>query len=129
AARAPRVARKEPGRRVREQKRTAPVREPPPAADRRREEPPVREPRPPAADRRREAPAVRPAEGVRADQGDGGAQAEAVSGRLAARLAALRSERGWSLQDLAQRSGVSRSNLSRIERGEISPTADVLVRL
>jgi transcriptional regulator with XRE-family HTH domain len=52
-----------------------------------------------------------------------------VGERLAARLAALRAERGWSLQDLAQRTNVSRSNLPRIERGEISPTAEVLVRL
>jgi len=129
AVRPPRIARKEPGRRVREQKRTAAVREPGrPAAKRRRET--DREPRPmpePA-----EPPAVRPAEPeqrAQADQGDGGGQAEAVSERLAARLAALRSERGWSLQDLARRTGVSRSNLSRIERGEISPTADALVRL
>ncbi|NYI93544.1 transcriptional regulator with XRE-family HTH domain [Amycolatopsis endophytica] len=49
--------------------------------------------------------------------------------RLAARLAELRAERGWSLDDLADRSGVSRSTLSRVERGEISPTASLLGRL
>jgi transcriptional regulator with XRE-family HTH domain len=53
----------------------------------------------------------------------------AVGERLASRLASLRAERGWSLQDLAHRSGISRSNLSRIERGEISPTAEALVKL
>jgi transcriptional regulator with XRE-family HTH domain len=49
--------------------------------------------------------------------------------RLAARLAELRAQRGWSLDDLADRSGVSRSTLSRLERGEVSPTASLLGRL
>jgi transcriptional regulator with XRE-family HTH domain len=49
--------------------------------------------------------------------------------RLAARLAALRQEHGWSLDALADRSGISRATLSRIERGETSPTAALLGRL
>lgn len=49
--------------------------------------------------------------------------------RLARRLAELRRGRGWSLEDLAQASGVSRATLSRLERGEVSPTAAVLGRL
>ncbi|MFE1797168.1 helix-turn-helix domain-containing protein [Streptomyces sp. NPDC059517] len=49
--------------------------------------------------------------------------------RLGARLAELRAERGWSLGELAERSGVSRSTLSRAERAEISPTASLLNRL
>ena len=48
---------------------------------------------------------------------------------MAARLAELRLGRGWSLEDLAQRTGVSRSTLSRLERGEISPTAALLGKL
>ncbi|MDO0938283.1 XRE family transcriptional regulator [Streptomyces sp. DG2A-72] len=52
-----------------------------------------------------------------------------VDARLGARLAELRSERGWSLGELAERSGVSRSTLSRAERAEISPTASLLNRL
>ncbi|MFF1692276.1 helix-turn-helix domain-containing protein [Streptomyces sp. NPDC058257] len=52
-----------------------------------------------------------------------------VDERLAARLAELRAERGLSLGDLADRSGVSRSTLSRAERAEISPTASLLNRL
>jgi transcriptional regulator with XRE-family HTH domain len=49
--------------------------------------------------------------------------------RLAARLASLRAERGWSLDTLAERSGISRTTLSRLERGETSPTASLLGRL
>ncbi|MBG0815459.1 helix-turn-helix transcriptional regulator [Planomonospora sp. ID82291] len=52
-----------------------------------------------------------------------------MEARLAARLAGLRTERGWSLEELAGRTGVSRSTLSRLERGEISPTAALLGRL
>ncbi|MFD8079816.1 helix-turn-helix domain-containing protein [Streptomyces sp. NPDC059718] len=52
-----------------------------------------------------------------------------VDARLAARLAELRDERGWSLDDLSTRTGVSRSTLSRLERAEISPTAALLGRL
>ncbi|WP_405920550.1 helix-turn-helix domain-containing protein [Streptomyces longwoodensis] len=59
----------------------------------------------------------------------GGPEPDAVDARLAARLAELRAERGWTLGELAEHSGVSRSTLSRAERGEISPTAALLNRL
>jgi transcriptional regulator with XRE-family HTH domain len=49
--------------------------------------------------------------------------------RIAQRLKALRAERGWSLDDLASRSEVSRATLSRLENAEVSPTASVLGRL
>jgi len=49
--------------------------------------------------------------------------------RIAARLKALRAERGWSLDELARRSGVSRATLSRLENAEVSATAAVLGRL
>ncbi|MFB7090442.1 helix-turn-helix domain-containing protein [Streptomyces sp. NPDC056296] len=52
-----------------------------------------------------------------------------VDARLAARLAELRAEHNWSLGELAERTGVSRSTLSRAERAEISPTAALLNRL
>ncbi|MFE1836237.1 helix-turn-helix domain-containing protein [Streptomyces sviceus] len=52
-----------------------------------------------------------------------------VDTRLGVRLAELRAERGWSLGELAERSGVSKSTLSRAERAEISPTASLLNRL
>ena len=49
--------------------------------------------------------------------------------RLAARLRAERDMRGWSLTDLATRSGVSRAMISKVERAEASPTAALLGRL
>jgi transcriptional regulator with XRE-family HTH domain len=49
--------------------------------------------------------------------------------KLAQRLKALRSERGWSLDDLAARAEVSRATLSRLEKAEVSPTANVLGKL
>lgn len=49
--------------------------------------------------------------------------------RLAARLSALRAARGWTLDQLAGASGVSRAALSRLENAEVSPSADVLHRL
>jgi transcriptional regulator with XRE-family HTH domain len=55
--------------------------------------------------------------------------ADALEARLAARLAELRVERGWSLDELARRAGISRSTLSRLEREEISPTAALLGKL
>ncbi len=48
---------------------------------------------------------------------------------LAARLRTEREARGWSLSDLAGRSGVSRAMVSKVERGEASPTAALLGRL
>ena len=48
---------------------------------------------------------------------------------LAARIALEREARGWSLADLAERSGVSKAMISKIERGEASPTAALLGRL
>lgn len=57
-------------------------------------------------------------------EGDG-----AFERQLAERLAALRTAAGWSLDELAARSGVSRATLSRLERAEASPTATLLSRL
>jgi transcriptional regulator with XRE-family HTH domain len=49
--------------------------------------------------------------------------------RLAQRLRLERDSRGWSLAELAERAGVSKATISKIERAEVSPTAVVLVRL
>jgi transcriptional regulator with XRE-family HTH domain len=50
-------------------------------------------------------------------------------GALGARLQALRTERGLSLQELARRSGVSVSMLAAVERAEKAPTIVVLGRI
>src|SRR5205807_7058073 len=49
--------------------------------------------------------------------------------RIAARVRGLRAAQGLSLAALAGKSGVSRSMISLIERGESSPTAVVLEKL
>jgi len=48
---------------------------------------------------------------------------------LAKHLEYIRSLHGLSLQEVAIKSGVSRATLSRIERGETSPTANILGKL
>ena len=52
-----------------------------------------------------------------------------IERRIAQRLARLRVERGWSLDALAERTGISRATLSRLERSELSPTAAMLDKL
>jgi transcriptional regulator with XRE-family HTH domain len=54
---------------------------------------------------------------------------DAIARQIAHRLKSLRSDRGWSLDALADLSGVSRATLSRLENAEVSPTASVLGRL
>ncbi|HET9017177.1 MAG TPA: helix-turn-helix transcriptional regulator [Thermomicrobiaceae bacterium] len=44
-------------------------------------------------------------------------------------LRQLRQRRNWSLQELADRSGISRSHLSRLERGACSPSFLLLARV
>lgn len=52
-----------------------------------------------------------------------------IERRIAQRLAQLRAEHGWSLDALAERTGISRATLSRLERSELSPTAAMLGKL
>src|SRR4051812_24463272 len=54
---------------------------------------------------------------------------EDINRRVGARVRELRTSRRLSLEALARRSGVSRSMISLVERGEASPTAVVLERL
>ena len=70
-----------------------------------------------------------PAARIHGPPGEAGEDAARIERRIASRLAQLRSERGWSLEALAERSGISRATLSRLERGELSPTASMLGRL
>ncbi len=55
--------------------------------------------------------------------------ASALDQRIAERVRELRAARALTLDGLAERSGVSRSMISLIERGESSPTAVLLERL
>ena len=52
-----------------------------------------------------------------------------ITTRIARRVRELRDAEGFTLDALAERSGVSRSNISLIERGQSSPTAAVLDKL
>ncbi len=54
---------------------------------------------------------------------------EQIENRIAKRLARLRADRGWSLEALSERTGISRASLSRLERSELSPTAAMLGKL
>lgn len=56
-------------------------------------------------------------------------QDDSIDAKLAARFAGLRGEHGWSLDELAHRTGISRSTLSRLERAEVSATAGMLGKL
>lgn len=56
-------------------------------------------------------------------------EATGITARIAARVGAMRTEQGLSLDGLAATSGVSRSMLSLVERGETSPTAVVLEKI
>ncbi len=51
---------------------------------------------------------------------------EAEIARIGARLRRLRAERGWRLEDLAERTGLSKAYLSRLESGERQPSLGAL---
>jgi transcriptional regulator with XRE-family HTH domain len=55
--------------------------------------------------------------------------AEAINRHLGGRVKHLRATRGWSLEALANASGVSRSMLSQIEREQANPTLAVTLRI
>jgi transcriptional regulator with XRE-family HTH domain len=48
---------------------------------------------------------------------------------LAMRLRVLRAERGWTVEEAADRAGLTRDSLSRLERGLRHPRATTLARL
>jgi transcriptional regulator with XRE-family HTH domain len=48
---------------------------------------------------------------------------------LGARVRQMRDERRWSLTELAERAGISRSYLAQIEAGESMPTQSKIVQL
>jgi transcriptional regulator with XRE-family HTH domain len=49
--------------------------------------------------------------------------------RIAQHIRLERDARNWSMADLAEKSGVAKASISKIERGEMSPSAGILVRL
>ena len=55
--------------------------------------------------------------------------ADALTRHLGGRVKHLRATRAWSLEDLANASGVSRSMLSQIEREQANPTLAVTLRI
>ena len=56
-------------------------------------------------------------------------ETSSLDSHLAQRIASLRTTQGWSLAELSARSTVSKAMLSKIERGESSPTATVLAKI
>ncbi|HOW65491.1 MAG TPA: XRE family transcriptional regulator [Candidatus Paceibacterota bacterium] len=54
---------------------------------------------------------------------------DALSRHLGSRVKHLRQQQSWSLEELAQASGVSRSMLSQIEREQVNPTLAVTYRI
>jgi transcriptional regulator with XRE-family HTH domain len=52
-----------------------------------------------------------------------------ITGAVARTLAALRTERGWSLDQLASRSGVSKGVLVALEQGRSNPNLATLARI
>jgi transcriptional regulator with XRE-family HTH domain len=53
---------------------------------------------------------------------------DSVDQKIGARIRIERQGRGWSLTELAEKSGVSRAMINKVERGESSPTAMLLAR-
>jgi transcriptional regulator with XRE-family HTH domain len=66
---------------------------------------------------------------IRGNDEAGIADMNSIDRQIARRLAGLRAERGWTLETLANRTGISRASLSRVERCELSPTATMLSTL
>jgi len=62
-----------------------------------------------------------------ADEISDGLSADLV--KVGERLRRLRKERGWKLEDLAERTNLSRAYLSRLENGERQPSLTALFRI
>ena len=61
------------------------------------------------------------------EPGDG--MGEEERRRLGANIQCFRKARGLTQQELADRAGVEQKQVSRIERGEISPTVDTVAKI
>ena len=62
-------------------------------------------------------------------QEESGPELPAVNEYVCRRVRELRKQKGWTLEQLASLSGVSRSMLSQIERGQANPTLGVAYRI
>jgi transcriptional regulator with XRE-family HTH domain len=60
---------------------------------------------------------------------NGGEKEDALPLNLGARVRALRQERNWTLEQAAQKAGLARSTLSKIENEQMSPTFDAVQKL
>ncbi|MEM7722011.1 MAG: XRE family transcriptional regulator [Pseudomonadota bacterium] len=60
---------------------------------------------------------------------ENGDDAETAPVDLAVRVRELRKARNWTLEQAAQKAGVARSTLSKIENGQMSPTYEALKKL
>jgi len=58
-----------------------------------------------------------------------GSTAEGEALNLGERVRALRKARNWTLEQAAQKAGLARSTLSKIENGQMSPTFDAVKKL
>ena len=56
-------------------------------------------------------------------------QHDDIDNRIGASIRAARESRGWSLTELAARAAVSRAMIHKVERGDSSPTANLLGKL
>ena len=56
-------------------------------------------------------------------------QKERVKNQILTSYINLRKERGITQQEIADRTGIKRTNVARIERGRNAPTIEVLVKL
>lgn len=62
-------------------------------------------------------------------EGQAGAETSPASIELGHLLRGLRRERGWTLAEAGAAAGVSRSSLSKVENGQMSPTYDLLIKV
>lgn len=56
-------------------------------------------------------------------------QVDRIISKLGEKIKALRTERGWSLQDLAHKSGISAAGIHRIESNGITPTVTTMMKI
>ena len=53
---------------------------------------------------------------------------DSAEANIARRIRLERDARNWSLAELAEKASVAKASISKIERGEVSPSAGILVR-